>query len=133
MYQYLHQEMAPFCGTIGQSEPDVMLLDAMVECVIRSRFSNIGSINMLSTLLVDKLAAYLDMPVNLDFPYGFEIDRYYLIQDLAKHLGGDAGLRRLRHALIPDWFYDEQNGMGLILYNHGHCIWTIVGNRHFTF
>ena len=27
MYQYLHQEMAPFCGTIGQSEPDVVLLD----------------------------------------------------------------------------------------------------------
>lgn len=132
MYQYLHQQTVPYYDMTGQREPDMALLDSMTECIIRSRFST-NSADMLTTMLVDRLMQHIDTPVNLDFPYGFEIERYYSIQDLANHLGKDSGLRRLTRELIPDRFYDEHDGMGLIVHNHGYCIWTIIGKEHFSF
>lgn len=133
MYLYLHQQTAPYYDITGHREPDMALLDSMVECVIRSRFSNSGITDMLTTMLVDKLTEHMDMPVNLDFPYGFEVEKYYCIHDIAKSLGSDKGLLRMMVSEIPNRFYDPYGGMGLILHNHGQCLWTIIGNEHFTF
>lgn len=133
MYLYLHQRVTAYDDMIGLCEPDMALLDSLVECVIRTRFSNTGRELQLTTLLADKLITLMDMPVNLDFPYSFEVDKYHRISELAASLGNDTAVHSLAVELIHGLFYDPLNGMGLMLHNHGDCVWTIIGNKHFTF